>query len=86
MEIRLSKVAIEDIQYLHKTNNTKLLKKIEHLLNAIIKSPFVGLGKPEPLKNRFSGKWSRRIDKEHRLIYEIFDDYIKVHSFLGHYS
>jgi len=46
---------------------------------------FYGLGKPEPLKHNFSGQWSRRINKDHRLIYEIKNSEIYVYSLKGHY-
>lgn len=48
-------------------------------------SSFEGLAKPEPLKGNLSGYWSRRIDEEHRLIYEVFDNEIVVISMKGHY-
>ncbi|MBE0640026.1 MAG: Txe/YoeB family addiction module toxin, partial [Bacteroidales bacterium] len=46
---------------------------------------FSGSGKPEPLKHNLSGKWSRRINLEHRIIYELIDDTIVVYSLRGHY-
>jgi toxin YoeB len=49
----------------------KILTKINKFIDAIKRSPFEGIGKPEPLKFEFAGKWSRRIDSEHRLIYEV---------------
>jgi toxin YoeB len=51
--------------------NPKMSGKIDRLLADIKRSPFSGLGKPEPLKREMSGLWSRRIDKEHRLVYRI---------------
>ncbi len=49
--------------------------------------PYSGIGKPEPLKHHLSGLWSRRINKEHRLVYEIIetDNVILIHSLKGHY-
>jgi len=49
------------------------------------KHPFEGIGKPEPLKHELSGKWSRRINEEHRIIYDVTDDIINVYSLKGHY-
>jgi len=49
-------------------------------------TPFEGIGKPEPLKGDLSGCWSRRIDEEHRLVYEVTDDLIIVLSMYGHYE
>lgn len=50
--------------------------------------PFTGTGtgKPEALKHNLSGKWSRRINYEHRLVYEVFDDYVVIHSLKDHYG
>lgn len=52
-------------------NDTKILKRINELIKDIKRSPFQGIGKPEPLKFELSGKWSRRINEEHRLVYQI---------------
>jgi toxin YoeB len=61
------------------------IKKIEKLVDAILETPFEGIGKPEPLKHNLSGCWSRRIDKEHRLVYEVTENLITVLSMKGHY-
>ncbi len=63
--------------YWQSTDNKKL-KKINELLKDITRNPFSGLGKPEPLKHKYSGFWSRRIDDEHRLIYKYEDGAILV--------
>ncbi len=67
-----------------------MLKKISELLRAIQQSPFEGIGKPEPLKHNLSGVWSRRINKEHRIIYEIIDEntieILNIISLKGHYE
>ena len=49
----------------------KLLRKINELIRGCTRSPFKGLGKPEPLRGEFAGQWSRRIDDEHRMIYRV---------------
>jgi toxin YoeB len=49
----------------------RLLRKINELIRDCTRSPFKGLGKPEPLKGEFSGWWSRRIDDEHRMVYRV---------------
>ncbi|MBS1487511.1 MAG: Txe/YoeB family addiction module toxin [Bacteroidetes bacterium] len=54
-------------------------------ITAISESPFTGIGKPEPLKHSLKGKWSRRITKEHRLVYEVTDQEIKIVSCKFHY-
>lgn len=54
----------------------KMVRKINELIKECLRTPFEGIGKPEPLKNELSGYWSRRITAEHRLIYEITKDSI----------
>jgi len=60
------------------------------LLRAIQENPFEGIGKPEPLKHTLSGVWSRRINQEHRIIYEIIDEktieILNILSLKGHYE
>ena len=73
MEIVFTKNALKDLKYWKKQKNKEILLRIESLLNDIIKNPFEGIGNPEPLKYQLSGYWSRRITKEHRLIYTIND-------------
>ena len=63
----------------------KLYKKINELIKDIIRSPFSGIGKPEPLKHELSGYWSRRINEEHRLVYKITDDSLLIASCKYHY-
>lgn len=53
------------------TTDKKILHRINDIIKDIKRSPFAGIGKPEPLKFEFVGKWSRRINDEHRLVYEI---------------
>jgi toxin YoeB len=63
--------------YLYWQNyDKKTLKKINELIKDIQTHPFEGIGKPEPLKYDFSGLWSRRINQEHRLIYEVKEEEI----------
>jgi toxin YoeB len=85
MQIELSPQAKEDILFWNKTGNKAILKKIENLIEAILENPFEGIGKPEPLKHNLVGCWSRRIDKEHRLVYEVAENLITVLSMKGHY-
>jgi toxin YoeB len=75
--IRFRKTAWADYLFWQQ-NDKKKLKRINALIGDIQRSPFEGLGKPEPLKHRLSGMWSRRIDDEHRLVYAILDDEIVV--------
>ncbi len=85
MEIEFTLQAKEELDFWKKSNNVAVLKKIRNLIEAITKSPFEGIGKPEALKYNLAGCWSRRINKEHRIVYEVFDDKIIVHSLKGHY-
>ena len=73
-------------EYMHWQNTDKqILKKINQLIKDIKKEPFEGIGKPEPLKYELSGFWSRRISDEHRLVYEVSDNYIAIVSCRFHY-
>lgn len=66
-------------------NDLKSVKKIYSLLENTCKTPFEGLGQPEGLKASYSGYWSRRINREHRLIYKVEAEKIIVFSLHGHY-
>jgi toxin YoeB len=84
-KIDFSEQAQADIDFFKKNGNFSVLNKILILLEEITETPFTGTGKPERLKYSLSGCWSRRINREHRLIYEIVDDRILIHSAKGHY-
>ncbi|MBD1365709.1 Txe/YoeB family addiction module toxin [Mucilaginibacter sp. ZT4R22] len=86
MELRLTEPAKDDIRFFVRSGQKAILKKIEVLLIEIEKQPFIGLGKPEPLKHNYSGYWSRRINREHRVVYKIVDNVIFIMSFKGHYE
>ena len=77
--------AWEDYLYWQKTDKKKL-KKINELLKDIARNPFDGIGKPEPLRHKYAGFWSRRIDSEHRLIYKYCDDEILIAKCRFHYD
>jgi toxin YoeB len=62
MEVAYNTKALADIDYWKKTNNIKIQKKINTLIDDILLHPFTGIGKPEALKHQLTGKWSRRID------------------------
>lgn len=70
MKFEFSKNALEDYNYWLQ-NDTVTAQKIKELLKAIQQDPFKGIGKPEPLKYDLKGYWSRRITREHRLVYTI---------------
>jgi toxin YoeB len=88
MEIIYSDEAQHDIESWKKSGNKIVQRKIQQLLVAIEQTPFEGIGKPEPLRHNLSGLWSRRINYEHRIIYQLLEDKkaIKVYSLKGHYE
>jgi len=90
MEIIFSNKAKKDLEFWSKSGNKSILKKISKLLRAIEENPYEGIGKPEPLKHNLSGVWSRRINQEHRLVYEIVDEntieILNIISLKGHYD
>lgn len=83
----LSDTATKEIKVFRKSGNKTLLKKLNRLLIEIIEHPYTGTGKPEQLKYEFSGYWSRRINREHRIVYEVLEDENKILilSLKGHY-
>lgn len=72
MKLIFTERAWEDYLWFQK-NGPKFLTKINTLIKDIQRTPYDGLGKPEALKSNLSGYWSRRIDSEHRLVYEVND-------------
>ena len=76
--------AWEDYLFWQQTDK-KRLKRINTLIKAIKRDSFAGLGDPEPLKPNWSGYWSRRIDREHRLVYKVTDETIIVVQCRYHY-
>lgn len=84
MKLVFSEQAWEDYLYWQKTDK-KLLERINTLIKEISRSPFAGIGKPEPLKNALSGYWSRRINDEHRIVYKISDRSILIAQLRYHY-
>jgi len=75
----------EDYQYWQNTDK-KILKRINKLLKDISRNPYSGLGKPEPLKYKYKGFWSRRITDEHRLIYKYREGEILIAKCRFHYD
>ncbi len=85
MLLTFTENAWEDYLYWQKANK-KLVKKINELIKDIKRSPFDGIGKPEPLKYDLAGYWSRRIDHEHRLVYQVVEDELKIYACRFHYD
>ena len=85
MKITFSKNAWDD--YISwQVEEKKMLKKINELIKDIQRNSFVGIGKPEPLKFELSGYWSRRIDREHRIVYQVKNDELLIYSCRYHYD
>ncbi|MBS5835401.1 Txe/YoeB family addiction module toxin [Neisseria sp. DTU_2020_1000833_1_SI_GRL_NUU_006] len=76
--------AWEDYLY-WQTQDKKTLKRINLLIKDIMRHPFEGLGEPEPLRHNWQGFWSRRIDLEHRLVYQVRGDTLFVAQCRYHY-
>lgn len=74
----------EDLGWWVEKDRKQALKIIK-LIKEIQKNPFEGIGKPEPLKHELSGCWSRRIDREHRLVYQVSEEKIRILACRYHY-
>lgn len=87
MEVSYTPDAIKDRKFWKKSGNKTIIKKITALIEGIENTPFEGIGKPEQLKHELSGYWSRRINKEHRIVYQILENENKILilSLKGHY-
>lgn len=85
MTITFTENAWEDYLYWQKTDK-RILKKINILIKEIQRTPFEGSGRPEQLKYDLAGYWSRRIDKEHRLVYQAEENEIKIYACRYHYD
>jgi toxin YoeB len=90
VEVVYSKKAQKDREFWKKSGNIFIMNKITDLIEDIQLHPFEGIGKPESLKHQLSGKWSRRINQEHRLIYKVTEEntieILDILSLKGHYE
>lgn len=77
--------AWQDYLYWQATDK-QILKRINTLIKDIQRNPFVGIGKPEPLKHQFAGFWSRRINDEHRLVYTFIESELVIIQCRYHYD
>lgn len=84
MKLIFSEQAWDDYLYWQKIDK-KLLERINAVIKDISRSPFEGIGKPEPLKNALSGYWSRRLNDEHRIVYKISDGSMFIAQLRFHY-
>lgn len=71
-------------QFFLKSGNKRVIEKIHRLLADIAQHPYSGIGKPEALRYSLAGKWSRRITREHRLVYSVNDDLVTVYILALH--
>lgn len=83
-ELRFNTHAWEELGW-WVANDLKKVKRIHALLESMSKTPFEGIGKPEPLKGDYTGYWSRRITDEHRIVYKVEDRSIVIIQLKGHY-
>ncbi len=90
MQIVFTSKARKDLDFWIKSGNKNILNKITDLIEDIQLHPFEGIGKPEQLKHQLSGKWSRRINQEHRIIYKVTEEntieILDILSLKGHYE
>lgn len=84
MRIVFAEAAWED--YFHwQAQDQKLLARLNGLIEECTRTPFKGTGKPEPLRGTLSGWWSRRLNREHRLVYQVRDDSLFIAQCRGHH-
>ncbi len=90
MEVIYSEKAQRDREFWKKSGNKAVMNKISALIEDIQLHPFDGIGKPETLKFQLSGKWSRRINQEHRIVYKVTNEntieILDILSLKGHYE
>ena len=76
--------AWEDYLYWQQ-NDKRMVERINKLVKEVLREPFTGIGKPEPLKHALSGYWSRRITDEHRMVYRVGGDALLIAQLRYHY-
>jgi len=84
VKLIFSDEAWEDYLYWQRQDKA-VVKRINELINACKRDPFVGIGKPEPLKHALAGYWSRRITEEHRMVYRADKDSLSIAQLRYHY-
>jgi len=85
MKVVFTDESWEDYLFWQQTDR-KILGRINDLIKESFRTPFSGKGKPEPLKHKYKGFWSRRITEEHRLIYRVLGDEIQISKCRFHYD
>lgn len=88
MIIEFKETTLKEWEAFNRYGNKTLINKIKNLLKEIESHPETGTGKPERLRGDLSGFWSRRINREHRIIYEIDNEneIVRIYSLKGHYE
>ncbi len=84
MKLIFSEHAWQDYLYWQRTDR-RILRRINALIKETQRTPFAGIGKPEPLKHGLSGYWSRRITDEHRMVYKVEEDALLLAQLRYHY-
>ena len=84
MRLEFDPQALEDLRYWVEQDRRKATRVLR-LIDESLRTPFTGSGKPEPLKHSLAGSWSRRIDREHRLVYRVEGDRLIVLACRFHY-
>lgn len=84
MKLIFAEQAWQDYLYWQATDRRQI-RRINMLINEIMRQPFTGIGKPEPLKHTLAGYWSRRIDGEHRIVYRVGEDAVLIAQLRYHY-
>ena len=84
MKIVFAEEAWEDYLFWHETDK-KVVRRIHEVIRDTVRSPFSGIGKPEPLRYALSGYWSRRITEEHRMVYRVDKDHLMIAQLRYHY-
>jgi toxin YoeB len=85
MNLVFAPQAWEDYQHWVQTDR-KLVKRINELIKDAVRSPYSGIGKPEPLRHALSGFWSRRISDEHRMVYRVAGENLEIAQLRFHYA
>ncbi|MFE3846692.1 Txe/YoeB family addiction module toxin [Flavobacterium sp. LB3P45] len=86
--VNFSESAVKELAKHKKAGNKAINNKIDKIFNELKETPFIGEGHPEPLKYSLTGLWSRRINKEHRMVYCVDENSVTVYvaSAMGHYN
>jgi toxin YoeB len=83
-QARVSRVFLDDLRWWVETDRKTALRVLD-LIDAVLRDPFVGIGKPEPLRAMGADVWSRRVTQEHRLVYRVIDERIDFLQARYHY-